>query len=507
VAQPDEFDVVVVGAGGIGLAAACSAAQQGARVLLLEKAQEPGGTTGIAVGSFTAAGTTIQRAAGYEDSPEQHAGDVAKFAAPSIEAHNNGPLRDYFLRHAAETIEWLRSMGMIFLGPSPEPPNRLPRMHNVVPNAKAYIARLSETFAQYEGCSLLCQAQVTQLLRDRDRVSGVVAQVRAVSETFRAARGVILAGGDYASNADLIAKYKGHRYRPIEGINPHADGSGHLLAESAGARLVNMEITYGPELRFVPQVHKPLEQRLPATGPLARLISVAASKLPDFLMRLIAKRLVVTWQHPEDSLFADGAILLNGEGKRFVNENQSPDRELAVAAQPDKLAYILLDARLAERYGEWPHFISTAPDIAYAYVRDYQRLRPDITRTGLNPADVARRGGLPGAQVQETVAAFNRYVEGEVPDAFGRSGDQHPLASGPFVLLGPLKAYFTTTEGGAAINEDLQVLDDHGRIIPGLYAVGQNGLGGMVLWGHGLHIAWAMTSGRLAGRKIMEQGS
>ncbi|MCA9103130.1 MAG: FAD-binding protein, partial [Planctomycetales bacterium] len=77
------------------------------------------------------------------------------------------------------------------------------------------------------------------------------------------------------------------------------------------------------------------------------------------------------------------------------------------------------------------------------------------------------------------------------------------LAGGRWMLLGPLKAYFTTTEGGAAITRRLEVLDESGDVIPGLYAVGQNGLGGMILWGHGLHIAWAMTSGRLAGQFVM----
>ena len=67
------------------------------------------------------------------------------------------------------------------------------------------------------------------------------------------------------------------------------------------------------------------------------------------------------------------------------------------------------------------------------------------------------------------------------------------------MLLGPVKAYFTTTEGGAAINQRLQVLDQQDQPIPGLYAAG---LGGMVLWSHGLHIAWAMTSGRLAGIEV-----
>jgi len=73
------------------------------------------------------------------------------------------------------------------------------------------------------------------------------------------------------------------------------------------------------------------------------------------------------------------------------------------------------------------------------------------------------------------------------------------------VLLGPVKAYFTTTEGGAVVNRQMQVIDGHGKPIAGLYAVGQNGLSGMVLWGHGLHIAWAMTSGRLAGTALMRE--
>ena len=73
------------------------------------------------------------------------------------------------------------------------------------------------------------------------------------------------------------------------------------------------------------------------------------------------------------------------------------------------------------------------------------------------------------------------------------------------MLLGPAKAYFTTTEGGAAINRRFQVLDEDEAPIPGLYAVGQTGLGGQILWGHGLHIAWAMTSGRLAGKFLAQE--
>jgi hypothetical protein len=119
-------------------------------------------------------------------------------------------------------------------------------------------------------------------------------------------------------------------------------------------------------------------------------------------------------------------------------------------------------------------------------------------------AAIAARRGLPDESLRQTVAAFNRYAAGGEADPWGRTGDQHALEGRRWVLLGPAKAYFTTTEGGAAINETFQVLDSSDCPIPGLYAVGQIGLGGQILWGHGLHIAWALTSGRLAGKVVAE---
>jgi fumarate reductase flavoprotein subunit len=84
---------------------------------------------------------------------------------------------------------------------------------------------------------------------------------------------------------------------------------------------------------------------------------------------------------------------------------------------------------------------------------------------------------------------------------------KRPLQGNRWVLLGPVKSYFTTTEGGAAIDTSFRVLDNVGDPINGLYAIGQNGLGGQILWGHGLHIAWAMTSGRLVGRVLADSNS
>ena len=81
---------------------------------------------------------------------------------------------------------------------------------------------------------------------------------------------------------------------------------------------------------------------------------------------------------------------------------------------------------------------------------------------------------------------------------------EFPLSGDRWVMMGPVKAWFTTTEGGAAINQDFQVLDEEGRPISGLYAIGQVGLGGQILWGHGLHIGWAITSGRLVGKVLAQ---
>ena len=177
----------------------------------------------------------------------------------------------------------------------------------------------------------------------------------------------MLAAGDYANSPALIARFKGDQFADIEGIYERATGDGHLLAERSGAKLVNMDVTYGPELRFVPPPGKTFQQLLPPSGSMTKLMGRLVPLMPTFLMSLMIRRLLVTWQHPEDALFEDGAILVNARGERFCDELRSPEREIAIAKQPHKICYIVLDGRLIERYSQWPNFISTAPKIGYAY--------------------------------------------------------------------------------------------------------------------------------------------
>jgi len=479
------YDVIVVGGGGSGLAAAVSAAENGATVLVLEKYPELGGSTGIAVGSLTANRTSLQEKAGIEDTHQAHVEDAALFAPQDIEARNNDELRKWFLDHVSDTLDWLIGMGVNFIGPNPEPPNRVARMHNVVPGAKAYITILQARLIKLGG-SVVTNAQVVDLIQEEGRISGVIALVDGKRVSYRAKSGVVLAAGDYTNSAEIISRFKGPQFSHIEGINKRALGEGHMMAEKVGANLVNMDITYGPELRFITPEHKTFQQLIPAGGPLSKLMGFLIPFVPQFLMTMMVKRLLVTWQHPEDSLLDAGAIIVNQNGDRFCDEKISPNREIELANQAGKYGYIILDKRLIDMFNDWPNYVSTAPKISYAYVKDYLRLRKDVAYQGRNLGDIARRWDIPLPNLEKSV------LEGG-------------LQEGPWVILGPTKAYFTNTEGGVMINQQFQALDMDDRPIQGLYAIGQNGLAGQVLWGHGLHIGWAMTSGRLVGKLLSKE--
>ena len=107
-------------------------------------------------------------------------------------------------------------------------------------------------------------------------VTGVAATVNGRRREFTAKRGVVLAAGDYSNAPEIIGRFKGRQFSAIEGINPNAHGDGHMLAERVGGKLLNMDVTYGPELRFIAPPGNGFEQLLPSQGIGARLMAVAA---------------------------------------------------------------------------------------------------------------------------------------------------------------------------------------------------------------------------------------
>jgi fumarate reductase flavoprotein subunit len=144
---------------------------------------------------------------------------------------------------------------------------------------------------------------------------------------------------------------------------------------------------------------------------------------------------------------------------------------------------------MAARFSAWPNFISTAPGVAYAYVNDYRRNRPDVFKTAASLDDLAAQLGMPAGSLGRTVGEHN-----------ASAGNRPKLESGPYVALGPVRAVFVHAEGGLAVDAEHRVLGPGDQPIPGLYAAGSTGQGGLLLKGHGHHLAWAFASGRRAGR-------
>jgi fumarate reductase flavoprotein subunit len=154
------------------------------------------------------------------------------------------------------------------------------------------------------------------------------------------------------------------------------------------------------------------------------------------------------------------------------------------------MAYIVFDNKVAEAFTAWPNFISTAPGLAYAYLADYQRNRRDIYFQADSIRALSRAIGVPADDLAQTIEAYGRSPVGQAA----------PLATPPFHALGPAKSWIVIADGGLKVNVDLQVLDRSGQPIRGLLAAGSTGQGGLLLEGHGHHLGWAFTSGRIAGR-------
>lgn len=483
------FDIIVVGGGASGLAAAIEAASLGRKVVLVEKGASLGGTSIRSVGSVTAAGTALQRATVQGDTAQAHFEDMALFARQrGLEGKDNLQLRRVLVDQMAGTVEWLTGLGVVFFGAMPEPPHRQPRMHNVLPHSRSYIYHL-EKRARQLGVDVRVSTRVLRLTQSQGRVDGVVASAAGRAEVrFGARLGVILASGDYSSSPDMKAQFVSRGIADIEGINPNSTGDGQRMVQAVGGEIVNGEVMVGPEIRFVAPTGRTLISRIPPLRPVALLIRWAMGALPSWMLRPFLMKFVTTNLAPSHNLFAKGAILVNRNGQRFVDERKSPEQ--SIAAQPERIAFVLMDDAIARQFEAWPNFISTAPGVAYAYLADYRRNRRDITFSGQTLAELAARIGVPPKALEQSVSAYNAT----------RAPGTPALSQGPFHAIGPAKSWIVLTDGGARIDSSFRVLHAQGDPIRGLFAAGSAGQGGVLLEGHGHHLGWAFASGRLAGR-------
>jgi len=262
-------------------------------------------------------------------------------------------------------------------------------MHNVLPNSHSYIYHL-ERRARRAGVSILTGLNVLSIHFEEHRVKGVKT---SHGKVISALRGVILATGDFTNSPELKARFMGPQEAKVEGVNPTATGDGQKMAEAIGARIVNGDLALGPELRFIAPAKETLVRRLPPWRALAAYMAWAIEHLPAAILRPFVMQFLTTALAPTPALFEAGALLVNRDGERFGDERDRP--AWRVPDQPGKVAYIILDAPLAKRFSAWPDFVSTAPGVAYAYMPDYKRNRPDVYAEAPTLESLAGKLGMP----------------------------------------------------------------------------------------------------------------
>ena len=386
-----EYDVVVAGGGGAGLMAALEAAERGASVLLVERQPKLGGTT-------------LQAAAGIRDDVEAHYRDYLKFIPPDHRPEDYDlELTRLLVERAPDALARLMELGIQFSGPHPEPPHTVYRMHNVLPSSEVYADVLSRA-AEDRGATILTETVIEELRRGHDGVISGVMLGHVGSEEEREVKvngGVVLATGYFSANG------RPAEYASVEPNYSAATGDGIALATAVGATAAGMWAGDPPHFRTV--------QR--------------------------------PYIHPGAELFGAGAVLVNADGRRYVNELDAP--ELATSRQPGKVAFIVFDSRLAAQvatadddsemsrdgwYRNCKMFLSTFPAIAYAYMEDYKNRTEYFYEAG-SVADLAGRIGVPGGAFAEDMGRLNGAAAGRSSDPLGRDPVGAGISEPPFHAL------------------------------------------------------------------------
>lgn len=468
----NQYDVIVVGAGGAGLAAGLAAVQSGARTLILERGQKPGGTTAMSTGFISSSRTRSQRLAGvYDDSPEVHFQDMKKV---DTGGRNNEALTRVLAHNLPQTIAWLEETGINFAGPFPAPASSKTRLMVTLPNASALIFHLSRAFAKAGG-ELRAGSGVDDVIFENDRVTGVICG----SDRLMASRAVILASGDFSNHKELRRHYL-PQYENLPPVNPGSVGTGFDMGLRLGSTIENGSVVRAGQLRFAPPPgDNGWIAKLPPHRWITEPMRLAVRHLPMALLKPFMMPFLATYMTPSEALVQKGLCVFNKSGQNVSDEGAGIG--FAVAKQPEHKAYILLDSRLMQFFSEPPNALSAAVGAPSAYLRDYERYRPDLVTRGVTLEDLANRLGVPGDALAETVAS--KAIDHK----------------GPYVAIGPVEAVITTTMGGLRVDEKHNVLRSDGSIIGGLLAAGSVGYGGIVIVGMGHNLGWAFTSGRLAG--------
>lgn len=436
-------DLLIIGGGTAGLAAAVTAAELGLRAIVVEKTDDLGGQLHWSFGQFSAAGTRLQREHGIEDTPEEHYADVMRIGHDLATPH----LVRLAVEQAGPMVDWLQTLGFPF---APECP-ALVFGHEVYSKPRTYWGAgprtegglaLLRTLRPHVGAGVEVRLghRLVDLLVDEDRTV-VGAKVESAGATTEiTARATLLTTGGYAANRELLAEQQPRWPTALVGCRDHATGDGHvILRRRFGSRLVRGE-HYIPTMGLIEDPDRPLYGFRLADQ---RLIVDANARLP--------------WE-----------VWVNRRGERFVAEDvRSPhQREQLLLEQPD-LALAAVWDQQAVREGP----AAIGPD----WTRE-QELEEAARGRWLHRADtleeLAAKLGVNAAGLVATVRAYNEALRAGIPDPMGREHRPVTIEEPPFYGV-VSRGGMLLTRGGPEVDAHLRPLDGDGRPVGGIRLAGE----------------------------------
>lgn len=483
-------DVIIVGAGGAGLAAAISAVENGAEsVIILEKTGTTGGALNYTSGSMSGANTIIQQEDGIEDSVDSYVADIMKNGAEK----GNEELIRVYAEKDIEMIQWLWDNGLSDNTFTVDKEGRrsvfapehalysVPRTYKARPDdPKTYKSAAHEILDMqlkgYDQIKIDFMTEATQLIaNDKGQVLTVLATNKDTNKTiqYEATKGIIMATGGYSGNNKLMGAFAENGANYLAGGSKGSDGYGIYMMQQVGGYVDDETMSYIPTF---PMGLEGTNQ----TGSIA----------PTY-----------TWK--------TGGICVNQNGERFVDETEArvEIREVALEEQPGAVQYdiftdkILEDLNAAGAATMWNYLYAEEGTPGYNKVSKASSLD-----------ELAEMIDVPADTLIKTVEDYNAAVESKGTDSFGRKYDGEVNAynlavnkiEGETYYAVPLKALVIITLGGVTANKDMQVLDAEGNAIPGLYAAGEV-VGG--IWGKfasgGTGVMGPIVFGNIAGEKVM----
>ena len=470
-AAGETWDLIVVGGGSAGLPCAIFAAQQGARVLVVDRAHRLGGTLDRSFGQIAAAGTRIQAEHGIEDSPEAHFDDIMRISKGRIDQE----LVRVFVSEAAKTIDWLGANGFTPLPGHPvmsggHEPYMTRRYQWAEQNGVAILKILLPQFlelARQGSIEFLIRTDAQELIQDDSgAVKGVMVRDATGRKMDLLGRKVALTSGGCAGNPEMFRELHGAPlYASL--AYPYNLGGGLEMGVAAGGTLRGAELFqtfFGMVLN---------DFNVPSTP-----AGVPISTAPERRM---------PWE-----------VYVNTAGQRFVREDHpSVDaREHSLLAQEGHRYWIVFDQAIRD----------AAPSVVMGW--DSERLDwafdkyHFFSRAG-SLAELAYWADIDGEGLAASIGRYNAAQAAGQDSDFGREHMPLPLGKPPYYAI-RMQGTQLLSFAGLNVNTNLEVLNGNGDPIPNLYAAGEV-LGAGALTGFGITNGMLLTPALVFGRMIGER--